>query len=192
MKALLQEYLVEHHTLPLPGIGVLQAQPQPAIYDVADRSFQQPKLQIDFTAFEEGESFPLQHLIGFIAVKKNVAEEDAFEMLQQYASDASAQLHANARLSWLPIGTFIKNNGTDITFQIAELVNGFAPLDTERVIREGASHNMMVGDTETTTTQMEAYLAETEEATDRWWLLPVLIALGAVALIVWHYASSGN
>jgi hypothetical protein len=192
MKALLQEYLVEHQTLPLPGIGVLQAQPQPAIYDVADRSFQQPTLQLDFTGFQEGESLPLQHLVGFIAVKKNVGEEDAFDMLQQYATDASAQLHATARLSWLPIGTFIKNSDTDIAFQTAELVNGFNPLETDRVIREGASHNIMVGDTATTTTQMEAYLAETEEATDRWWLLPVLIALCAVALIIWHYATSGN
>ena len=189
MKQLLQEYLVEHKTLPLPGIGVLQAQPQPALYDVADRSFQPPHVHVDFTPFLEGESLPFQHLVGFIAVKQNISEEDAFELLQHYASDAFKQLEAKSQLSWEPVGIFEKIGESNISFQASDMITGFTPIVSDRVIREGASHDMMVGDTATTNIEMEALLAEKEEATDRWWLLPLLIALGAIALIVWHSAT---
>jgi hypothetical protein len=190
MKSLLQQYLVEHQTLPLPGIGVLQSHAKPAAYEVVGRSFQPPTVEVNFAPVIDGESMPLQHLVGFIAVKKNIAEEKAYELLQQYVIETNLQLKTKSLLSWDPIGSFEQQDDGNKRFSPSIIRTGFSPMVAERVIREGASHEMMVGDKATTTAQMEAYLAETEEATDRWWLLPLLIALGAIAIIIWHYATS--
>jgi hypothetical protein len=190
MKQLLQQYLVEHHTLPLPGIGVLQAQHQPAIFDAAERSFQAPSVQLNFMPYQQGETSPMQHLVGFIAVKKNIAEEDAYALILQYADGATAQLKQYAKWDWPPLGTFEMLEESTINFSAYPIASGFSPLHAERVIRAGSSHEMVVGDTTTTNIEMGARLAETQEATDRWWLLPILLMLGAIALIVWHYAAS--
>jgi hypothetical protein len=190
MKQLLQEYLVEYQTLPLPRIGVLQAVPQPAVYDIAERTFQAPDVQINFKPFQEGESSPIQHLVGFISVKKNIPEEEAFKMLEQYCSDAVNQLESSSKLPWSPLGIFETIDAKNIAFKANEITSGFSPLTSDRVIRAGASHEMLVGDTSTTNIEMEAFLAETEEATDRWWLLPLLLALGAIALIIWQKVTS--
>ncbi|HSC52416.1 MAG TPA: hypothetical protein VLC98_02265 [Phnomibacter sp.] len=190
MKALLQEYLVEHQNLPLPGIGVLHASTQPATYHVAERSFLGPEIAFEFAPLQDGESISIQQLAGYIAVKKNLSEEDAYESLQAYATTVAKQLEQDDQYSFSPIGTFAKREGTGIVFQPESIITGFTPVVADRVIREGVAHQMVVGDTATTTTEMEALLSEKEEATDRWWLLPLGLALGAIVLIIWHYASS--
>ena len=70
-------------------------------------------------------------------------------------------------------------------FSPATLQTGFEPVAAERVIRESAVHQMLVGDVETTSTEMEAFYDQQEKATDRWWLLPMIVAAVAIALIIW-------
>ncbi|MBL0146223.1 MAG: hypothetical protein IPP48_11050 [Chitinophagaceae bacterium] len=57
----------------------------------------------------------------------------------------------------------------------------------ERVIHEAAEHNMLVGDKETTTTQMTEYYADTSVVKDRWWIWTIILGFGGIAAILFYY-----
>lgn len=184
MNALLNEFLLSHHELPLDGVGVLRVASQPAQYDVTVRAFVPPAAVMTFEPLAADDSVSLQPLVRFVAQHQQLAEEDAYETVMQWQQQMLQQLQQGEAVA---IGSFgsLQQHNNELHFTPAQMQPGFASIAAERVIREGAVHQMVVGDVETTSSEMEAYYDQQEKATDRWWLLPLIVAAVAIALIVW-------
>jgi hypothetical protein len=181
------EYLLQQHELPIPGVGHLKWEAVPAAYDVADRHFNPPGGSWSFATIDESDgALPLQRLTGHLALWQNLSEEEAFEEVQAFGQHVQHQLKATGCASIAGMGS-LQATDQGICFEPNAATVWLAPLAAERVIREGASHQMLVGDQQTTTTEMEAFLAEDENiAADRWWVWPAILAAVALALIVWR------
>jgi hypothetical protein len=184
MNALLNEFLLSHHELPLDGVGVLRVASQPAQYDVTERAFMPPAAALSFEPLATDDSVSMQPLVRFVAQQMQQSEEEACENVMQWQKETSLQLQQGEAVAIGIFGTLQQQDG-QIVFSPATLQTGFEPIAAERVIRESAVHQMLVGDVETNSTEMEAYYDQQEKATDRWWLLPVIVAVVAIALIVW-------
>lgn len=184
MTDLLQSFLVQTGRLPLQHIGVLTAETLPAKYDVAERAFASPTVQWHFESHDAGEALPLQHLIGFLSQQMDVSEEEAFEAYGQYTRLLKENINQKGSFEWGPLGLFQKHsNGYE--FMPNALYKPYVGLAIDKVIRGGVAHQMVVGDTETNTVAMEAFLNEEEDESGKWWVAPLLIALVAITLIIW-------
>lgn len=182
MTFFLQSYLLANEAVPLPGLGLLTARQVPARYDVADRTFTVPDCQLLLQPIGEEEQPNLQPLLGYLAQKMNVSEEDAYEQLQQYMQQLNHSLQQGNVVDWAPVGHF-STSGEAIQFTPDFPTSAFASLKADRIIKKGVAHHMTVGDSETTSTAMEEYFQHDPKATDRWWLLPLLIAAIALLLV---------
>jgi hypothetical protein len=184
MTDLLQSFLAQTGRLPLQYIGVLSAESSPARYDVAERAFEAPSIQWQFESHDSEESLPVQHLVGFLSQQMDVSEEEAYEAYNQYTRLLKENIANSGSFEWTPLGTFEKQT-SGYAFMATESNNAFNTLPIEKVIRGGVAHQMVVGDTETTTIAMEAFLNEEEDESGKWWVAPLLIALAAITLIIW-------
>jgi hypothetical protein len=184
MNHLLQSYLVENGQLPLAGMGRMEAVLVPARYNVSEHRLDPPAGRLHWFAHKEEELPSLQHLTGFLARALQVSEEEAFDQYNTHCAVMQQTLSKDGVLDWWPLGRFHQADNV-LNFEQAAPQAAYAPIPAERIVREGVAHQLRVGDNETTTTEMEAFLNSEEVETERWWLLPLLIALAAVALICW-------
>jgi hypothetical protein len=46
---------------------------------------------------------------------------------------------------------------------------------------------MLVGDKETTTTQMTEYFTDAPEATDKWWIWAIVLGVIGIGVLFFHY-----
>jgi len=184
MNALLNEFLLSHQELPLHAVGVLRVASQPAQYDVTERAFVPPTVALSFEQLTADNAVSMQPLVRFVAQQLQSTEEEAFEKVMHWQQLTAEQLQQGDAVAIGAFGTLQQHDG-QIVFSPATLQTGFEPVAAERVIRESAVHQMLVGDVETTSTEMEAFYDQQEKATDRWWLLPMIVAAVAIALIIW-------
>jgi hypothetical protein len=134
---------------------------------------------------EDLPDFSVQQLFGFLGRSLSLSEEEVFDGFESMAAAHQAQLHESGKLDLGALGILSRDADGAITFNARQMASAFQPLPAARVIRQGALHHMMVGDTEKTNAEMEAYFAGVPAEKDRWWWLPLAIGIVAVALIIW-------
>ncbi len=186
MFGLLHQYLIEHRQVFLQGMGRMQLLQQPAAYDVANQQLTAPQNIIQFDA--NAEAGPLQPVMAFIARQLNTTEENAFAVYHSFCLHLQHDLEVNRLVYWDHLGAFQKDEtGKAIFVATNDLDDYYEDVPAIRVIRQGATHTLMVGTTETTSTAMKEFLEEQPVVVvpkQRWWLSATAIAVVSVILIV--------
>lgn len=183
MFGLLHQYLVEYRQVFLQGIGQLQLVRQHAVYDVASQQIKPPFNAIQVNV--DAQSGPLQPLISFIAKHLNITEEKAFELYHSFCQQLKTDLETTGQIVWDDFGILKKANSEKPVFEpLGALQIYHEPVVANRVIRQGASHAIMVGTNETTNHAMREMLEETTVIRDRWWIGAAALAASAIVLIV--------
>ena len=191
---LITSYLFSNRVCPLPTVGMLQVEEQPAIVDTADKNIKAPVSTIRFYSRE----LPSDDLLEFIAREKGISVEEASSVLSLYCT----RLHNLEAFAELPLphaGKFYMNTDHLVFNPVAIPAEFFPPVHAERVIHPEVSHSILVGDKETTNTVMsEFYNEETVTKKKKWWIWPIILLVIAVIMIVVyfndynHSSSMGN
>lgn len=184
MFGLLHQYLVENRSLYLRGTGQLQLVQEAATYHVADQLLLPPRTSIHLQNNEQAGS--LQPLVTFLSHHLQVAEENAFSLYESFCNQLQEDISVKQQVSWSNLGVFQKDGTGVVVFQQdARLSNYNQPVQAERIIRHGATHNMVVGTTETTNTAMIERLSEQTDqpVKSRWWIAALVIGITSLLLI---------
>lgn len=113
------------------------------------------------------------------------SQEQAASAFDTYCGDIKTRLSGSVT-SIDGIGNFSVNGNGDILFN-AENINPLfvQPVPAERVIRREASHDMLVGDKQTTNIEMNEYFNEEKEKKDRWWIWAIILGLiGIITVLI--------
>ncbi|TAD86325.1 MAG: hypothetical protein EAY75_08720 [Bacteroidetes bacterium] len=184
MHQILLRYLIQKQQLWLQGIGLIKMMQLPARYDVANKMMMGPMLRAKVE--NEPKDYNMQPLIVFLAKQTGTDEETAFEQYQAFCGQTAMQLQQQSVVNWPGLGS-ITQRGNEYNIKTDKALDAYLPnVAANRVIRQGSSHQIKVGETETTTAQMQAILAHqgTTEQTGRWWLAALFIFLAAGSCIV--------
>jgi hypothetical protein len=65
------------------------------------------------------------------------------------------------------------------------------PVNAERVIHPEAEHAILVGDKETTNTEMTEYFSETTEQKSRWWIWAIVLGVSGIAALIIYMNGAG-
>ncbi|MBI1782440.1 MAG: hypothetical protein HYR66_13930 [Sphingobacteriales bacterium] len=189
MQELLQEYIAQHHELPLPGIGEIVLSNQPAKADFSEKLFYPPQQEWILVNNEVGN---VESLINFIARKKQISTEEAKQQLGSYCLNIKRQLVHRKEMNLPGVGILKTGEDGDLQLDIEVAENMMLkPVMAERVIRKDATHTMLVGDKEKTNTEMNAWLNKLDEGTNnRWWAWAAAIAVIALGLILYSYSNN--
>jgi hypothetical protein len=99
----------------------------------------------------------------------------------------SLELEEKGEFSWAGLGKLVQISGSTTGFVPDAALEAYLPqLEAVRVVRTGISHQMLVGDKETNSAEMQQMLLEEEEpyTEGRWWIAALMLGLMATALIV--------
>jgi hypothetical protein len=183
MHQIIASYLFQYKTCPLPGLGTLSIQPGAAQADFLNTSMLPPVPAIVFDNKETEADGLLDH----IAAKTNTTIYQAIETLGQFANQLKATIHSGMPAILNGLGSFSTNGTGNIVFEQEPLQQDFLqPVKAERVIHPEAEHPILVGDKETTNTEMAEYFNEAPAAKSRWWIWAIILTvLGILALLLY-------
>jgi hypothetical protein len=184
MEELITQYLFKNKQCPLPSLGVLNIIDGNALAVYRERKISAPVPCIKLL----DAALPPDDFIEFISWKKNVSTAGATELLEQYCNRLK-NLDAYSEKKLPGAGKFFVNAEGNLVFKSIEIPSAFhAEISAERVIHPASSHTMVVGDKETTNTEMAAYYSDIEaKSNDRWWIPAACLAAIAVVALFFYF-----
>lgn len=197
MFQLLTEYFFQMKKLYVPGTGTFVLEPRNAENDFTTQKLQAPGWNIVFTPITKDANaddvISNEGLPDWLAYKLKLSKGDASLKFNKFYDRLKADLDNGKTVNWLGLGTllqvdkltgFTPNTTTDLPF---------TEVSAKKVLRQNASHDMSVGERETTTDQMQAQFAEEKPVGSLRkkiaWIL-VIISLGLLALYFLQYGCS--
>ncbi len=188
MEDIIELYLFRNKKCPLPLFGVLQV-----IDNHANIFYRDSKIEPAFPSIKLLEaSMPANDFINFIASKKNISFNEASVLLDEFCNRLQ-RMDAFDETALPSSGKFYVNTEGNLVFKSIDLPRQFLPtIFTEEVIHPPVAHLMVVGDKESTTTEMAAYYSETDEKKkDLWWIWAICLGVIAAAMLFFHYKEVG-
>ena len=184
LRDLLYHYFIQSRSLSLPGIGTFDLFRIAAQTDFANRKILAPGYTISYDSINDA---PHKDLFDYISRKRSIPEWEAIKEVNDFAHDMKQQLRSGQEVSWDGIGLLKAGVGGDIFFEPQSLQYGFiGPVNAHRVVRQGVSHPMLVGDRELGSHEMQDMLSSEEyfaNEKEGWWVYAAILAAVAVLLI---------
>ncbi|MFV0605580.1 MAG: hypothetical protein ACK5NK_07020 [Niabella sp.] len=192
MFQLLTAYLFQNKSLYIPGTGDFFVEQQNAVTDVAAGMIEAPGWKIDFLPV--GETSVTAHnepLYDWLTNQLNISKEEAVLKFDDFCDRVSADLRNHKKVDWVGLGTLEKTDGKVSFIPEVSVVKSFTGVKAKKVIRENASHQMLVGENETTTQAMrEALSRQPKRGFNRNKIAWVLAGL-TVALLLIYFLQKG-
>ncbi|MFT3911346.1 MAG: hypothetical protein QM737_18130 [Ferruginibacter sp.] len=185
MEELIELYLFQYKKCPLPQIGSLIVKEGNAVAWHGDNKLSAPVPQIELSA----DTMLADHFIAFIASQKKISIGEASLSLQKYCQDL-LKLNTYKEMKLEQAGRFYIDQAGTLVFKQETLVKEFLPtVSIQRISRsKTASHNIRVGDTETTTEAMTEFYHEKEKVKrETWWIGALVLALATAAILYLYF-----
>ena len=188
MYAELHEYLLLHHELPLPGLGLFQVNRHPAVINFPNKQIEGPGYSIKW---EDGKIVSPDALWNWIAGNSNISTQDARQRLEKFLLQLKSHIADGDIIHWKGIGMIQKGAGVVLKFTGGELVReGIVP--AHKVIREKADHMVKVGEDERTSEQMTAILSVKKRiGFGGWWIAAAFASVLSIGFIIWYLSQHG-
>ena len=184
MQHLITAYLFKNKKCPLPSVGALHIAEGNATSFFGEVKIAAPMPAIHFSTTE----IPAAHFIKYIALQKNISVDDAALKLNEFCKPLQF-MEADKEVALGDAGKFFTAADGILQFAPIEIPTGFLPpVTAQRIIHPNHSHAMLVGDTQTTNTEMSGYFSEEQILPKkRWWLWALLLMVLAALLIIIYY-----
>jgi hypothetical protein len=190
MYAILNKYLFLNKSIPVPGLGTISLESQPATIDTSTRSILPPTYRFRFDKFYDS---PDKDLFTYLSAQQNISDYEALRQYNDFAYSLRDRLNYFREAPWQGLGILKKDDMGDIHFE-SSISNPFflQPVPAEKVVRANAKHMLLVGDRERSNREMSDWFAEEPIHGNRlWWLVALLGGIAAALVIMFHFSAKG-
>jgi hypothetical protein len=190
MYAILNRYLFLNKSIPVPGLGTICMESQPASIDASTRSILPPAYRFRFDKFFDS---PDKNLFAYLSAQQNISDYEALRQYNDFAFSLRDRLNYFREAPWEGLGILKKDDMGDIYFETS-ILNPFflQPVHAEKVVRANAKHMLLVGDRERSNSEMSDWFAEEPVHGNRlWWLVALIGGIAAALVIMFHFSSHG-
>lgn len=185
----LQQYLVLHRQLPVPGIGTFVINRTPADIDFANRVVNPPVFSI---GFEPGDATISRRLYSWLAAVLHVSERDAVIRFNDFIYELKSRVQAGEKLVWAGVGTLSKGLGGEIRFETDVMdIRAGEPVPAVKVLREKAEHTVRVGEDQRSSAEMLERLLPSQAKKQPLWAIALIVALIAFVFIAVYFSTNG-
>lgn len=194
---ILHQYLIQHKSLSLPGLGTLELQNIPAISNFSARLIEPPMQKI---IFDDMHDAPDKDLFQFVASRLHIEEWEAIKRVNDFSYEIKSRLKQDGEVVWDKVGILQTEPGGSIILEAKTMTYDFMePVPAVRIIRTDASHTILRGDTEVN----ERFLRQQEEYDEafpengangqrrNWWVWASVIGVATLSLLFLHLYKTG-
>ncbi len=184
MQEYLNAFLFQNENCPLPGVGTLYLEKQPARFEDAGQKIIAPNYSIVLNP----DVLPPGLLYSFVAQSAKTTEIQAEKDIQGFCNKIIS-LPTEGKIELNGSGNFYRDEEGILLFHEMNLQKELFPdLEVQKLVRKNEEHSILVGDKETTNNRMTEFFAEDSSVkSDRWWIAALIIFIISAALIIWHY-----
>lgn len=189
MQEQIASYLFQTGSFPIEGLGTLVITNTAAITDFGTRQLLPPTPVIRLQDAETDSS----DFIGYLAATTNNNAADAKTAWSDYCRELRNRVETGTTFHINAVGSFEKDAAGKVVFTDEKIAGGFMPpVQAERVIHPEAEHSILVGDKETTNTEMTEYFSEQPVKKDRWWIWAIVILVVAALVVLFYLSDPGS
>ena len=196
MTDVLNSYLLQHHSINIPGLGSIYIQKIPVTTDFVNKQL----YPVSFTyRFDKRNDTPDKSFYNYLASRKKISEVEAERWYNEFSTTIRSNVKADGYFEWKDVGVFKQDANGEIIFEEHRNQLPLKPVPARRVIRKDAQHAILVGDQEKTNLQMSEILSteivqEPEVVIvrkERWWISAVILFIAALIVIFFHFYTNG-
>ncbi len=181
--ALLTQYLFRYGKVYIPHVGGFQLVQQPPQFNVVDKIILPPSWQLQWQSQDKAPAHQLQ----FIARNSDDYFRYTEDELESTGKNLAAVINQQP-FTWNGVGVLSKT-GRELTiekqlFQSA----GLLPVEAHKVLRERPEHNMLVGDREMTTQEVnDSFAIKPKKYSYTIIVAGALLLLATIAIVYFFY-----
>jgi hypothetical protein len=185
MEQALANYLFATNQCSINGLGTFIVETQPATFDVTNQLYKAGQQSI---VFFENPNTNGKNFEDYISLIKKIDKASAITAIKTFTN----KLKSNQVTYLNGLGTFTAA-GNILHFKPEALPSNYSTsVHANRVIYKNQQHNILVGETTTTNTQMQTLLNPVAAAPHKWWLWALLLALAGIATIAAGFYTYGT
>lgn len=181
MLHLLTKYLLQYKTVSIPHVGTIQIVQRPAQLDVADKRLSPPAFVAEL---KQNEEVP-EHQLNFLETCLDKTKDDVLKDLKLFGDKLQEKINGPG-FEWKGLG-FISRS----TRSVPLTIGGFEPIAAQKIARAGAEHQILVGDQQMTSVQMNERrtIADIVEEKKPWFVIAawILLLLSILIIILFLY-----
>ncbi|RYF93489.1 MAG: hypothetical protein EOO00_06215 [Chitinophagaceae bacterium] len=195
MDYLVRTYLLQKSRVSIPGLGTIYVDRTPARSDFINKQLLPPSYHFRFDKYFDA---PGKDFFTFLAANKHVEDFEAIRMYNDWAQSLRSNIGNDESASLEGIGLLKRDVSGDVLFEpVAAPTSYNVPVPAKRIIRTHVKHTMLVGDKEVNKevgpSDVTGYLFEDAHRKKlSWWVYAAVIAVVAIAAIVFHFSRQGN
>ncbi|HRP56582.1 hypothetical protein [Agriterribacter sp.] len=194
---ILHQYLIQHKSLSLPGLGTIELQNIPAISNFSDHMIEPPMQK---TIFDDMHDAPDKDLFQYIASRLQIEEWEAIKRVNDFSYELKNKLKEGDEIVWDKVGVLRSDLSGSVTLEAKTITYDFMePVAAKRIIRVNANHTILRGDTEVSGSFIQHQLirddagvpveAGTEQK--KWWIWACALGGTALLLLFLHFYKTG-
>ncbi|MEO7801685.1 MAG: hypothetical protein ABIR81_06785 [Ginsengibacter sp.] len=186
MHKLIAEYLLQSDTCSLPPLGVFTRAFNSAKIDSVNKLIYPPYHNFQFQNIDQPVS---KGIIEFISYRKDIDASSAISYINDFLKKQAQEVKNGAPLCFDNIGCLQLDEARTINFVAEEIAPLLPVLPAEKIIHADTSHNVLVGDRETTSQVMKDFYTEKPVIKFGKWKFwaAILIAAGLIIIIASLY-----
>jgi hypothetical protein len=190
MYRILNRYLFLKKSIPVPGLGTICMETQPASIDASTRTILPPIYRFRFDKFFDS---PDKDLFAYLSAQQDISDYEALRQYNDFAYSLRDRLNYFREAPWEGLGILKKDDMGEIHFESSISTPSFLqPVPAEKVVHANAKHMLLVGDRERSSTEMSDWFAEEPVHGNRlWWLVALVGGIVASLIIMIHFSSKG-
>jgi hypothetical protein len=190
MNTALYNYLLQHKSLSIPGLGTIFIERVPAQSDFVNRQILPPSFHFRFDKYFDA---PDKEFFTYLAQQKEIADYEAIRWYNEWAYELRNQIRTDRPVILSRVGELKKDLSGDIVFEPHRIDPSYlAPVPAERVIRTHAKHTVLMGDREMTNDEaVEALHEENNVEKESWWVYALVLIAIALLILFFHFYKNG-
>lgn len=195
---ILHQYLIQHKSLSLPGLGTIELQNIPAISNISDHVIEPPMQKVIFDDLHDA---PDKNLFQYVSARLQVEEWEAIKRVNDFSYELKNRLKQEGEMVWKRVGVLRAEPGGNITLDAKTITYDFMePAPAKRIIRTNANHTILRGDVEISGSfsrvehvQEDAVFPvnEAHAQKQKWWIWACILGGIALVSLFFHFYKTG-
>jgi hypothetical protein len=185
----LNNYLFQHKSISVPGLGTIYLEMLPAQSDASGKNILPPAYHFRFDKYFDA---PDKDFFLHLAAEKNIPDYEAIKWYNEFSYDLRNKIRHDEKAEWEGVGVLKKDDEGNIVFESTAGTPSFLqPVPANPINRNGSA---LSSEEENDNNQSATELAYPEEFAapkNNWWIYALVAAAVAIVVLLFHFSSNG-
>jgi hypothetical protein len=186
----LNNYLFQHKSISVPGLGTIYLEMLPAQNDALGKNIMPPAYHFRFDKYFDA---PDKDFFLHIAAEKNIPDYEAIKWYNEFSYELRNKIRHEEKAEWEGVGVLKKDDEGNIVFESTAGTPAFLqPVPADFVNHNNAELSSLAQERETNGSVPElSYPEDIPAEKNNWWIYALAVAALAIMILLFHFSSNG-